>query len=318
MKIAILGATSQIAKDLILFFANSTEHDMHLFARRIQEVDRWLDGKGLSERYSAQEFDEFPKYDFDAVINFVGVGNPAQAVEIGNEIFDITLQFDQMVIDYLKTNTKCRYIFLSSGAVYGSTFARPVTRDTPAVVNINALPSTEWYGVAKLYAESRHRAYPALKIVDVRVFNYFSSTQDLSSRFLMTDILRAIKEKTIMKTAADYIVRDYIHPLDFCQLIKCILNARPVNLAIDCYSKEPVDKAKLLQVMQEKFGLMYQLVSEEGINSTGVKPYYYSLNRRAGDFGYIPNYSSLDGIVEQAEAIVARTFTKENLKRGNS
>ena len=136
----------------------------------------------------------FANHEFDAIINFVGVGNPAQAIAMGNSIFDITLRFDEMVLDYLQTHPNCRYLFLSSGAAYGSSFNEPVNRDAPAIVAINNLVPQDWYGVAKLHAECRHRSYPELPIIDIRVFNYFSRTQDISARFLITDILRAIRD----------------------------------------------------------------------------------------------------------------------------
>jgi len=40
MKIAILGATSAIAKDLILSF--SDEHKLELYSRRISDVTTWM------------------------------------------------------------------------------------------------------------------------------------------------------------------------------------------------------------------------------------------------------------------------------------
>ena len=42
MRIAILGATSQIAKDLALSFSASSEHDLVLYARRPEVVSAWL------------------------------------------------------------------------------------------------------------------------------------------------------------------------------------------------------------------------------------------------------------------------------------
>ena len=119
-RIAILGASSQIARDLIVSLAAAGEENLHLFARRPDEVKKWLGVVGLSERYPADNFSEFGKYEFDAAINFVGVGNPAQAVAMGNSIFDVTLQFDEMAMDYLRAHPACRYLFLSSGAAYGS------------------------------------------------------------------------------------------------------------------------------------------------------------------------------------------------------
>ena len=109
MRIAILGATSQIARDLIVSFSVEGEERLHLFARRTEEVTKWLALTGQSGRYPVDEFSEFAKHEFDAVINFVGVGNPAQALSMGNLIFDITLRFDEMVLDYLKTHDSERY-----------------------------------------------------------------------------------------------------------------------------------------------------------------------------------------------------------------
>ena len=42
MRIAILGATSQIAKDLIISFSENSNHDLILFARRPDLVIHWL------------------------------------------------------------------------------------------------------------------------------------------------------------------------------------------------------------------------------------------------------------------------------------
>lgn len=304
MRIAILGATSQIARDLIVSFSAAEDKHLHLFARRPEEVTKWLASAGLAGRYLVDGFSAFAKQEFDAVINFVGVGNPAQAVAMGNSIFDITLRFDEMVLDYLQTHPACRYLFLSSGAAYGSSFNEPAKRDTPAVVAINNLAPHEWYGVAKLHAECRHRAHSEFAIVDIRVFNYFSRTQDISARFLITDILRAIRDRTVLKTSPDYIVRDFLHPSDFYSLVGALLSAPATNAAVDCYSRAPVDKPSLLAAMQEKFGLRYETTeATAGVNATGSKPHYYSLNTRAADFGYQPALTSLEGIVQEAGAL---------------
>ncbi len=314
MKIAILGATSQIARDLIVSFSAEKDKYLHLFARRPDVVMKWMETVGLSGRYLIDEFSGFGGQEFDAVINFVGVGNPTQAVAMGNSIFDITLRFDELVLNYLQAHPACRYLFLSSGAAYGSNFNEPVTSDTPAVISINNLAPHEWYGVAKLHAECRHRAHPELSIIDIRVFNYFSRTQDITARFLITDILRAIRDKTVLKTSSDYIVRDFLHPSDFYQLVSALLSAPASNGAVDCYTLAPVDKPSLLTTMQEKLGLSYEIADAMASpNATGSKPHYYSLKRRAADFGYQPALTSLDGILLEAAAIIQKQNSQENL-----
>lgn len=309
MRIAILGATSQIAKDLIVSFSSASNNQLYLFARRPDEVATWLSSVALAGRYPADNFSEFAKHDFDAVINFVGVGNPARTAAMGNTIFDITAQYDQLVLDYLQTHPACRYLFLSSGAAYGSGFKKPANQDTTASIAINNLAPHEWYGVAKLYAECRHRALSELPIIDIRVFNYFSHTQDIEARFLITDILRAIRDNTVMKTFADYIVRDFIGPSDFYKLVDALLLAPATNAAVDVYSRAPIDKPTLLNAMQEKFSLRYEVVeSSAGVNATGGKPHYYSLNKHAADFGYQPSLTSLEGVLQESEKIIKRDF----------
>lgn len=307
MRIAILGATSQIAKDLILSLAADGAVNMSLFARRPEAVTAWLAEVQLGGRYPVANFSEFGTREFDAVINFVGVGDPARAVAMGNSIFDVTLQYDKTVLDYLRVHPDCRYLFLSSGAVYGSAFHKPVDRDTRAVVAINDLPPHEWYGTAKLHAECRHRAHPEFAIVDIRLFNYFSRTQDLSARFLITDMLRAIRDKMVLRTSPDYIVRDFLHPSDFFKLVSALFSAPATNAVVDCYSRAPIDKPNLLSAMQKEFGLRYEIASAaSGVNATGSKQHYYSLNTRAADFGYCPALTSLEGVMQEAQILLGR------------
>lgn len=307
-RIAILGATSQIARDLILSLAADGVKDVSLFARRPGALADWLAGVKLAGRYPVGEFSSFGTQDFEAVINFVGVGDPARAAALGNAIFDLTLQFDQLVLDYLQRRPHCRYLFMSSGAAYGTAFDRPADRDSRAVVTINNLPPQEWYGAAKLHAECRHRAHAEWPIVDVRIFNYFSRTQDVSARYMIMDIVRAIRDGALLQISPDNIMRDFLHPADFHALLRAVLCAPAENAAVDCYSRAPIDKRTLLSAMQSRFGLRYEFSgAATGQGATGIKPCYYSLNRRAADFGYQPTRTALETVLQEAEAILHRS-----------
>jgi hypothetical protein len=77
-----------------------------------------------------------------------------------------------------------------------------------------------------------------------------------------------------------------------------ILTAHASNASVDCYSQAPIDKVLLLAIMQEKFGLLYEILDEPlSINATGSKSHYYSLNRNASDFGFKPKFSSIEGLI---------------------
>jgi nucleoside-diphosphate-sugar epimerase len=312
LRIALLGATSQIAKDLVLSLSVQSNHELVLYARRPVVVSQWLVSVGLVGRFTVADFKAFGADEhFDALLNFVGVGNPAQAAAMGASIFDVTLKYDEMALEYMRQHPQCRYIFLSSGAAYGASFDAPVDENTMAVIPINNLQSLDWYGLAKLHAECRHRALAPLPIVDIRVFNYFSHTQDLDTRYFIIDIVRAIINKKVLKISSDYIVRDFISPVDFYQLVNAILTSPATNAVIDCYSRAPVDKPTLLGAMQANFGLQYELVqTHAGINSTGSKPHYYSNNKRAANFSYKPTYTSLTSIEKELQIIMSICYRR--------
>lgn len=309
MKIAIFGATSYLARDLIVSFSKQSNAMLDLYGRNVGPIHAWLDANSLRNKYSAFNYSAFNSdTHYDAIINFVGMGNPAQALVLGASIFEVTRQYDDLALAYLQNHTDTKYIFLSSGAVYGQAFSKPVTEDTNALININHLESTDFYGLAKLYAEAKHRSFPDLNIVDLRVFNYFSSTMDTTSRFLISDALRAIGNNEELKTSTGNIYRDYLHPDDLYQLINCVLATRKINQALDCYTKAPIDKMTMLEEMKSHFGLNYVCVDGDqscSINATGLKDHYYSLNKRAGLIGYNPVRSSLECVLEASRQVLS-------------
>ncbi|MFA9215715.1 MAG: NAD-dependent epimerase/dehydratase family protein [Sphingomonadaceae bacterium] len=304
-RVALLGASSQIAKDLIRSFAAEGNTELLLYVRDTAAAQRWLAAQQLD--LAVASYADYGKAPHDAVLNFVGVGDPQRAAQMGGAIFGVTQEFDDLALRELQRHSERRYVFLSSGAAYGSSFLQPAGPDTCASIPLNALTPQDYYAVAKLHAECKHRALPELAITDLRVFNYFSRSQDLNARFFITDILRAIRDRQTLQTSAGSMVRDYLHRSDFHQLVRCVLAAPPANRALDCYSAAPVEKAALLAMMQQQFGLDYAVQqAAAGVNATGAKPNYYSLNRQAAELGYHPAYSSLDGIAAESAIILHR------------
>jgi nucleoside-diphosphate-sugar epimerase len=306
MRIALLGATSQIARDLVASFARESKHDLALFARQpaAVTVPQRLKDEARCSVSSLSEFN--PGQTYDAIINFVGVGTPRKTVALGASILDVTQCSDQLALDALRHNPRCRYIFLSSGAAYGSQFDRPADDDTVATFPINHLGAQDWYGIAKFYAECRHRALPDLPIVDIRVFNYFSRQHDISAGYLITDIVKALRDGQPLRTASTPMVRDYLGPEDFHQLIECVLAAPKVNIALDCYSRQPIAKYELLALMEQHFGLRYTIDDVGMVKGTGAKPHYYSVSRKAASLNYKPRFSSAESILAHTRALLTK------------
>ncbi len=309
MKIAILGATSEIAKDLIRSWSFASSHECVLFARRPDAVLAWQIEQNLSTRFPAHDFGVFATIpDFDAIINFVGVGNPAVVSSMGASILETTAIYDELALCYIRSHPACRYIFLSSGAVYGENFDKPASVTSQAVFPINSTQVSNWYSIAKFYAEMRHRALPEQSIIDIRIFNYISRYQDLTSRFMITEMIRAVKESQVFKTTRSNIIRDYLSPSDFIQLITIILSGPKYNGAMDCFTKAPIDKYSLLDSISHKFGLRYEFDSNSGFTTvTGLKANYYSINRLASEFGYIPQKTALESVIGEVKAMLNDT-----------
>jgi nucleoside-diphosphate-sugar epimerase len=307
MELAFLGATSQIGRDLIVSLSRDRDHKFVLYARRTDAVAHWLAQVRLSANVSVKSFDQFADTSdkYDAILNLVGSGNPATSA--GAAIIDITDRFDNLALKYLERHPACRYIFFSSGAVYGSDFLDPVGDATRCQTRINDLRPTDWYGLSKLFAECRHRAYSDLHIVDLRVFNYFSYSSDLCARLLITDILRVIIANKTLKTSAKNIFRDYVGPSQIAKMVEGVLISAPTNVAVDFYTENPVDKFTLLESMAVSFGLKYEVVEDEtGVNATGLKSNYYSVSTKANHyFGYCPQETALNIVQTQANQIIS-------------
>lgn len=303
--IAVLGATSQIAKDYIVS-ALGAGHDLHLFSRRSEEVAAWVstlpEAKGKSQSLA---YDAFGRETYTAIINFVGSGDPARTAKMGGEIFEVTAFYDRLACQAVERNPSTRYIFLSSGAAYGATFIEPAGPETQARISINAFTAQEYYSVAKLYAEATHRAMPDLPIVDIRIFGYFSRTADPQARFFLTDIARAIRDGAELETGSATMWRDYIGPDDFFGLVQTMLDAPANNVAVDSYSKAPVEKFEMLEAFRAAFGLQYRITqSPPQLLATGAKPMYYSNNHKAAEYGYAPCYSALECVTGEMRLLL--------------
>lgn len=304
MKVAIFGSTSNIAADVINHFSNKKNIEMDLYSRNkssVKKITPKTDGVKVNYlNYSSFNFDVV----YDLIINFIGLGCPEKIKKAADELVDVANYYDIMILDYLSTNSGCKYIFISSGAVYGEDFLEPIPAEGKSINDHPLKSGLSSYAVSKISCEKRHRNYQSIAIVDLRVFSYFNSRYDPNSQFFMSQICNAIKDNELLIVSTDRMMRDYIHPNDFCSLIDAIINSQPTNEVVDCYSKEPIEKIALLEAMKKEFGLKY-LVRDHDLNQLIYtnKTNYYSLLSNAKKLGYEPNYSSVDGLIFECKKL---------------
>lgn len=305
MKVAILGATSLIAQDLIRQWnQDNSEHELYLYARNMEKLSNFL--LSLHTNANASPLSSFPdKIKYDVIINFIGAGDPTKIREISNSIISITNFYDDLIINYLKCNGDCKYIFLSSGAVYGSNFKFPASESKKSEFLINNVKSCDFYALSKFLAEIKHRELSNYSIIDLRVFNYFSRFQSINDRFFITDLVRSIKRNECCDVSPDSMTRDYIHPEDFRGIIDCLIKVENVNQAVDCYSASPINKPQLLVMLEQQFGLKWKYSTNTNIiSATHTKECYYSEYYALKKFGYSPKYTSAQTLNIEISALL--------------
>ncbi|MFZ2448632.1 MAG: NAD(P)-dependent oxidoreductase [Syntrophobacteraceae bacterium] len=307
--IAILGATSHIAKGLIDNFLGGGEVVLHLYTRSGGNVRDFLAsiGNGAGRDCVIHEgYGDFLECSFDAVINCVGVGTANKLRGDYTLYFTVTEEYDNLAIGYCNRHPDTLYISISSGAVYGGEHSGPVVRDSARRIRVNDLAPVDYYGIVRLNAEAKHRAFTHLKIVDLRVFAYFSRFIDLRDGYFITEIIKSILNKEVLVTDSRNMVRDYIHPKDLFSLVVRCMNAGAVNEAFDAVSRMHVEKTEILDYFQSEYGLKYEVGdSFVGAGATGTKNIYSSRYNAASKIGYAPEYSSMDALKHEAKYILA-------------
>lgn len=304
--IAILGATSHVAKGLIAGFLGSGQSGLTLFARSAPKVHAFLEQAGSFPGVPVRPFAEFARGNFDVVINCVGIGDPGKLRQETASIFTLTESFDNLVLQYLEGHPDCLYLNLSSGAAYGQDFSQPVSEESPARYEINKLSAGDFYGIAKAYSEAKHRSLGNRHIVDLRIFGYFSRYIDLESKYLMCEVVSCLKSGAEFVTGPGNILRDYVHPEDLFALVEKCIALRELNDVYDVYSLRPLAKFEMLDHFAAHFGLKYHVEGAyTALTATGNKDHYYSVNKKAQQAGYRPRYDSLECLVQETATLLA-------------
>lgn len=309
--IAILGATGHVGQGLVSVLSRNPETQLVLYARDVGKLERQLDNRAdLSGSISAADILSFGEAKPEVIINAVGGGDPAVLAEIGPNIFRLTEQFDNLVLDTLAKSPDCLYLNFSSGAVYGDRFDGPAGQDGNFAIAVNDPPASAPYRTAKLNAELKHRAHSGHNIVDLRLFSYFSRFIDPGGKFFMAELVRCLQQKKPFETGANDMVRDYVGPEELGDLVeRCVKHWQtsdgPLNGAIDFYSAAPIGKLDLLDHLSSKFGLDVAVSDElKGTSTTGSKNEYWSTYRGAEKFGYAPERTSIDVVTAELSILL--------------
>ena len=113
MKIAILGSTGHVGKNLAYYFGNEYTHELFLFSRNEKKLEKTVSQLGLKKNFSVRTYDEFNNSKYDVVINCVGISDPAKIKSSQGTILETTEKFDTMTLDYLERFPESKLINFS-------------------------------------------------------------------------------------------------------------------------------------------------------------------------------------------------------------
>lgn len=307
LKAAILGSNSHIAKGLIYNFLNRDDFHLSLYTRSPKKLYNFLNSierTGLSNYSVINSYDDFINSSFDIIIYCVGIGTLKKLNGNFSNFFTVTEKFDNLCIENLIKNPNTLYISFSSGAVYGKGFSEPVNENTINNLQVNNLKPEDYYTIARINAETKHRSFDNLKIVDLRIFSYFSRFVDLTDGYLINEIINSILRRETFVTNKSNIVRDYIHHEDVFSLIMKCVEEGFINDVFDVMSSKPIDKFEMLDFFSQEYGLKYETDDNFRFkNSTGAKKVYYSSFNKASRLGFKPRYSSAEVIKSESKFI---------------
>lgn len=294
--IALLGATGYVGESLAYRLASKAGEPLVLFARNPSR----LSAETWSRQISIRPIGDFHAAEFDLIVNAIGAGDPERIAAMGADILEITETWDRRVLETMREDA--RYVFFSSGAVYGS-FAAPASEVSQLSLPVNRLGSVPPYTMAKLYAEARHRFNPAMAILDVRIFAYADERIRRDGKFFLAELARSVATGNVFETSSDDMIRDYAGAEELAMLIECWRAAGAPNAVMDLYSKQPISKLDLLDHIKRRYATKIRYRTSDRPNPTGTKTNYFSNNRAAEAVGYKPMRTSLEIVTEALDAL---------------
>lgn len=216
MKILILGSEGFIGNRLVRYFL---DHQFNVTGCDLIESSNTEYTYHKISLLSADVEDIFTGQKYDVCINAAGSGNVPYSITHPLSDFDANVSAVIHVLDAIrKFNGSCRYLHISSAAVYGNPVSLPV-------MEIHPRKPVSPYGYHKCMSEMICEEYHAIYKSRLAVIRPFSVYGEGQKKQLLWDIckkLHGTDQITLFGTGAES--RDFIHIKDVAALIHLIID----------------------------------------------------------------------------------------------
>lgn len=286
MKILIIGSKGFIGSHCVKYFSN--KHD-------VWECDVILDYNRRNYIYiepNESDFNEiFIKHKFDVCINCSGAANVPFSLEKPYNDFQLnTVNVFKILDGIRKFNPECKFINLSSAAVYGNPKQLPINEK-------DELAPVSPYGIhkemAEIICEEFHRFWN-IKTACIRIFSAYGPGL---KKQLLWDLSQKIKENEIIELfGTGNETRDFIYIEDLICLIECIIERSSfegeiINAANGIQTKV----SEIASLMKNSLG-SNKSITFKGTNRKGDPLNWEGDITKSKNLGYAQKTSIEDGI----------------------
>lgn len=227
MKILIIGSQGFIGASAYKYFVGKSHHVLG-----VDVVDDTNNQRYYNLSRHKFDFEQiFKKEQFDVCIN--ASGNGSVPISINRPLFDFELNTYNVVklLDAIRLhNSTCKFINLSSAAVYGNPSSLPIKEQ-------DMLKPLSPYGWHKVYSEQICREYYYLyniQTINLRLFSVYG--EGLRKQLFWDIYQKCLRSKTIELFGSGEETRDFIYINDLIYALdvvmhKGLFNGEAVNIA---------------------------------------------------------------------------------------
>ncbi len=296
MKILIIGSRGFIGSHCVDYF--SIRHE-------VWECDVILDYDKpryiFIESVDSDFQDIFINHKFDVCINCSGAANVPFSLEKPYNDFQLnTLNVFKILDAIRRFNPECRYINMSSAAVYGNPASLPIKEEMPYA-------PVSPYGIHKEIAEilcAEFHRYWGIRTSCVRIFSAYGPR--LRKQLLWDLALKAKKQDRIELFGTGHETRDFIYVTDLVRLIDCVIEnatfeADIINAANGCQ----IEIAEIAKLMMDALDCNKEIIFK-GVNRKGDPLNWEADITKAKALGYHQETNITQGITNYV------TWLREN------
>ena len=304
--ILITGSTGLVGSYIIdtLLYANATYHlDMTIFAcgRNINALERQFPYGGSCLKFIEYDVNNTCNHleveSLDYIIHAASNSHPATIYNDPVGTITANIQGTYYLLELARKFDGCRFLFISSGEIYGTGDGEPFTEDYAGYINISNPRSS--YPISKRCAENLCAAYHEQYGVDTvitRLCHTFGPNNlERDSRAAAQFMKDVIRGNDIVLNSAGSAIRSYSYISDTVSGILTVLIHGE-----RCYTYNISNSSAVsISSLAEMIGNIANVNVTYNITNFQASPFSYAVldNTRLLDLGWKPQFTVLSGLV---------------------